>query len=303
MYHSRQYISRVPQRAVHITCVPLLETILPNLPHVICLTEHHLRKQEIENVSIAHYTLGAKFCRQKLKHGGTSIFVHESLDFINIDLQSFCTEQDTEICAIKLNLPTISIYIICIYRSPAGIFTLFTQSLDNILSQLYKPNIEIIIYGDININYFDKNCCKRQQLDVLLATYNLTSTVRFSTRSFNGSVTAIYNIFIDISHSDKYTLGPLINGLSGHDGQIIKLKNINMQKQPHETKIIRNVNKRSMEDFKIKLSYEIWENIFGGNDVNDMFNNFHNTFLRIFYSSFPKKRIQAFNTKKTIVCG
>jgi len=141
------------------------------------------------------------------------------------------------------------------------------------------------------------------QLDVLLATYNLTSTVRFSTRSFNGSVTAIYNIFIDISHSDKYTLGPLINGLSDHDGQIIKLKNINMQKQPHETKIIRNVNKRSMEDFKIKLSYEIWENIFGGNDVNDMFNNFHNTFLRIFYSSFPKKRIQAFNTKKTIVCG
>jgi hypothetical protein len=56
----------------------LLETILPNLPHVICLTEHHLRKQEIENVSIAHYTLSAKFCRQKLKHGGTSIFVHES---------------------------------------------------------------------------------------------------------------------------------------------------------------------------------------------------------------------------------
>ena len=46
---------------------------------------------------------------------------------------------------IKLNLPTISIYIICIYRSPARIFTLFTQSLDTILNQLYKPNIEIII--------------------------------------------------------------------------------------------------------------------------------------------------------------
>ena len=86
--------------------------------------------------------------------------------------------------------------------------------------------------------------------------------------------------------------------MSDHDGQIIKLKNINIQKQPRETKIIRNVNKRSMEDFKIKLSYEIWENIFGGNDVNDIFNNFHNTFLRIFYSSFPKKGIQALKRER-----
>ena len=65
-----------------------------------------------------------------------------------------------------------------------------------------------------------------------------------------------------------------------------------MQKQPHETRTIRNFNKCSIDDFKIKLSYEIWDNIFGGNDVNSIFNNFHNTFLRIFYSSFPKKKIQ-----------
>jgi hypothetical protein len=84
----------------------LLGSILTKLPHVVCLTEHHLREQETENLSITHYTLGAKFCRQKLKHGGTGIFVHESLTFTNIDLQNFCTEQDIEICAIKIDLPT-----------------------------------------------------------------------------------------------------------------------------------------------------------------------------------------------------
>jgi len=102
----------------------------------------------------------------------------------------------------------------------------------------------------------------------------------------------VSHIFIDISHSGKYTLDPFINGLSDHDEQKIKLENISMQKQPHETRTIRNLNKDSIHDFKTKLSYEMWDNIFGGNDVHSTFNNFHNTFLRIFYSSSPKKKVQ-----------
>ena len=66
---------------------------------MVCLTEHHSKEQEIETLSIDHCTLGAKFCRQSLKHGGTGIFVHESLAFTNIDLQEFCIEQDIEMCS------------------------------------------------------------------------------------------------------------------------------------------------------------------------------------------------------------
>ena len=192
----------------------------------------------------------------------------------------------------KINLPTTFIYVICAYRSPTGNFARFMKGIDTILNQLYKPNIDIIVCGDININYLDENCNKRRQLDALLATYNLISTVRFPTRSLNGSVSAIDNIFIDISHNGKYTLDPLINGLSNHDGQIIKLENISMQKQSHDTRTIRNFSKCSIHDLKTKLSYEIWDNIFGGNDVDNIFNNFHNTFLRIFYASFSKKKVQ-----------
>ena len=61
-------------------------SVLLKLPYVICLTEHHLKELEIENLSIDHYTLGAKFCRQTLKQGGSSIFVHNSLDFNTIEL-------------------------------------------------------------------------------------------------------------------------------------------------------------------------------------------------------------------------
>ena len=61
-----------------------------------------------------------------------------------------------------------------------------------------------------------------------------------------------------------------------------------MQTQSSNTRIIQNFNKCYIHDFKTKLSYEIWHKIFGENDVNKIFNNFHNTFLRIFYSSFSK---------------
>jgi len=65
-----------------------------------------------------------------------------------------------------------------------------------------------------------------------------------------------------------------------------------MQKQLHETRTIRIFNNCTIHDFMTKLSYETWGNIFDGNDVDSIFNNFHNAFLRLFYSSFSKKKVQ-----------
>jgi hypothetical protein len=115
------------------------------------------------------------------------------------------------------------------------------------------------------MDYLDETCYKRQQLDVLPATYNLISTVRFPTRSLNGSSSAVDSIFINIYHKGKYTIYPLINGLSDHDVHIKQLENISIQTQVSETRIIRNLNKHYTHDFKTKLSYEIWSTIFDEN--------------------------------------
>jgi exonuclease III len=138
----------------------LLESVLPKLSHVICLTEHHSIEQEIGTFSIDHYILGAKFCRQGLKYRGTGIFVHESLAFTNIDLQGFSMEQVIETCAVKINLLPTTIYIICIYRSPTGNSVRFIKGIDTILNQFSKPNTAIIGCGNINIDYLDENCYK-----------------------------------------------------------------------------------------------------------------------------------------------
>jgi hypothetical protein len=46
-----------------------------------------------------------------------------------------------------------------------------------------------------------------------------------------------------------------------------------------------------MDNFKLNLSYELWEEIFLDDEVDKLFNNFLNTYLRIFNSSFPVKKL------------
>jgi hypothetical protein len=57
----------------------LSNILYSELPHIICITDHHLKDFEMD-ISIEYYKLGTKFCRQLYKHGGVCIFIHESID-------------------------------------------------------------------------------------------------------------------------------------------------------------------------------------------------------------------------------
>jgi hypothetical protein len=89
-----------------------------------------------------------------------------------------------------------------------------------------------------------------------------------------------------------YTLCPIMNGLSDHDSQLITLKTISLKPPTKHFKVIRTFNENSLNYFLNKLSYEIWDTAFSSEDVSAMFNAFLDTYLKIFYSSFPKKIIQ-----------
>jgi len=52
----------------------------------------------------------------------------------------------------------------------------------------------------------------------------------------------------------------------------------------------RNFNKSCLR-LQLQITYESWDNVLSYDDVNLSFNNFLNTYLRIFYSSFPIKKI------------
>jgi hypothetical protein len=123
------------------------------------------------------------------------------------------------------------------------------------------------------------------------------SIVNFPTRIQGNSATAIDNIFIDIMRKDDYSVSPIINGLSDHDAQSITLNKININLYAKQFKI-REINKQKIGDFLIKLSYETWDQIFSSENVNVMLNLFLDMYLKIYYSSFPPKKIEIFHSSK-----
>ena len=122
----------------------------------------------------------------------------------------------------------------------------------------------------------------------MLLSDNLLAIVHFPTRSQFQSTMAIGNLFIHIYKTTSYKVFPLHNGLSDHDAQLLRMKDVNLQPNNHCIHTIRNINKYSIEEFKTRLSYESWDCIFGNNgnmDVDSLFNIFLNNYLRIFYTS------------------
>jgi hypothetical protein len=120
--------------------------------------------------------------------------------------------------SIGLNIDKLC--ILTIYRSPKGDFTNFLKRLDLILQKIYNNKCNIIICGDVNVNYLIDNN-GRSQLDAVLHSYNLAGIFKFPTRFALNSHTAIDSVFIDTSTTGTYKLYPFINGLSGHDAQLL----------------------------------------------------------------------------------
>src|SRR5215471_17492795 len=55
--------------------------------------------------------------------------------------------------------------------------------------------------------------------------------------------------------------------------------------------LIRMINDHTINNFLTKLNYKTWDTLFSTDDVNVMFNSFLDTYLKLYYSSFPLKRV------------
>jgi hypothetical protein len=199
-------------------------------------------------------------------------------NFSVINLDRYCIAQDIEICAIQLDVFFSKLYILTVYRSPLENFNDFIFQLDSILCTHYDTKTGFILCGDFNIDFL-KDTDRVIQLNAFLATYNLTNVVTFPTRITEDTSTAINNIFLAIHKYDTYKIN-LIRPRSTLDLTVCHTKNY-----PIICK--RLVNKDTIVNFQVQLSYETWDTVFDGEDINQIFNSFLNTYLRLFYSCFP----------------
>jgi hypothetical protein len=184
-----------------------------------------------------------------------------------------------------------------------GTFHTYLSSLESVLYQIFSNSINVIICGDSNINYLE-NSNNKLHLDSVLASYNLYSVVDFPTRIRSCTSTAIDNIFIDTFKNTQFTIKPAPNGLSDHDAQILTLHNIKIRNTKAHCYLQRSINEYSIPEFKLQLSNESCEEIFTNDNVDVIFNSLLNTYLRIFYQSFPFKKVyHKRNNKPWITTG
>jgi len=191
---------------------------------------------------------------------------------------------------VKLHILSRTIIIITVYRSPTVNIAYILNNLKAALNQVYNNNVDIILCGDLNINYFNDNQNK-QAVNSLLPCHRIYSIIKFPTRIHNILHTIIYNIYSNKFKNERYLVYSLINGLSDHDAQVLSLSTIILPDNSNEFLSYREISKHSLNEFQTSLNHEVWENVLSNNDnnTNTNFNNFLNTFLGKFYTSFPKK--------------
>jgi len=61
------------------------------------------------------------------------LYSHD-LEFFNISLDKYCTGKYIDVFAVKLNINSIKLIILDIYRSPSGNFTNFLKNIDSVLN-------------------------------------------------------------------------------------------------------------------------------------------------------------------------
>jgi exonuclease III len=168
-------------------------------PHILCVTEHNLSESELQLNHLTHYSLRASHCRKSFSKGGVSIFAHRNIKYNTINIGEYNKDKDIEACAIQLNSTFNKLCILAIYRSPRGDFTNFLQQLDLILQKLFNNKHNIIICGDVNVNYLVDNS-RKSQLDAILHSYNLMGIVKFPTRFGLTSKMTIDNFLLTCPH-------------------------------------------------------------------------------------------------------
>jgi hypothetical protein len=100
-----------------------------------------------------------------------------------------------------------------------------------------------------------------------------------------------------------YEVFSVSNGLSAHEARLLIAQFPLPCTTKNEVLVKRIINDYNMVEFRMKLSYENWDQIYNNNVIYISFNQFLNILLRHFYESFPIAKRQRYNQKTWITTG
>ena len=66
----------------------LICQLYPSLPHILCLSEHHMTDCELQTTYLGNYKLGSSYCRRMYEMGGVCIYIQENLKYVCLNLEA-----------------------------------------------------------------------------------------------------------------------------------------------------------------------------------------------------------------------
>lgn len=123
-------------------------------PDIICVSESWCNNLNINTVNISNYTMASFFVRRHHIHGGVLILIKDSISFKNLDnVSNMSEEMHSEFCGISFSLNGRNYCLLNVYRPPDGNIGVFIDRVSQLLMLYSKQFVNIILCGDVNIDY------------------------------------------------------------------------------------------------------------------------------------------------------
>lgn len=151
-------------------------------PQIISVSESWCNNLNLKTIILPNYIMASSYVSHNHIHGGVLIFVENGIIFKNLE-QNFSEEMHVELCAISFSMGKEKYCLITVYRPPSGCINIFINRLSQILEFCKKKFTNIMLCGDININFLlDSN--EKKILCDLLQSYELQCQNNEPTRIF-----------------------------------------------------------------------------------------------------------------------
>lgn len=256
---------------------------------VIVLAEHWPREFQVDILNIPGFVTINHFARSHYIHGGVIILAKQKLA-ITASTSPPCVEKDFECVVANLEINSVKVFIVAIYRFPGADLDLFFEKLEETvllcLSKTSKTG-QVILCGDLNINFLSNNTNKQRLTDLISSFGIQVVNTSVPTRITATSATAIDYILTDMTEG-MFTSQVIDLGISDHCALTIS---INVQRKSskevpaYENK--RSYGKSQRESFLVSLASASWSSAFNSCTTESKFSAFMNVFNHHFNMCFP----------------
>lgn len=249
---------------------------------ICCISEHWKTKDELGVLGIQNYILAASYCREKLEHGGTAIYVLDTLQFKSRpDIEQKSAKYAFELSAIEVMISHVQYVVVTVYRTPSSDANqFFDRCIDLLELSIVEKNKHFIFAGDFNIDLRGDGSEKYKFLDIL-TSYDYSPTVDEYTRVTKTRKSCLDNVLV---RGDLDCSGEVYRtAFSDHFAQVLRIRisrEVNLNNY-------RKYNDHQMESFCEYLAELQWDSLLAEYDVDRKWMIFSDLFSRGFESCFP----------------